>query len=78
MNDLEQRAAKRKQKITLKKLDLHSIEHNSCHTHLNAKQSWELLAKLSQESWIEKTGKIPSNTVDKSIYRFIPATYKYD
>ncbi len=68
---MEQRAAMRKTKITVNKVGLHSSEHNSFHTFLDAKQSWELLAKLSQESWIEQTGQVAPLHVDKSICRFM-------
>lgn len=77
MTDLEKRAEARRQKVTIQKIKLHSEEHHSFHIHLNTKQSWELLAKLSKEAWIEQTGNIPSNRVDKSIYRFVSLDKKY-
>lgn len=77
MTDLEKRAQERRQKATIQKVDLHSNRHNSFHTHLNVKQSWELLSKLSKEAWIEQTGKIPLNRVDKSVHRFISLDKKF-
>lgn len=71
MHTIEQRAAIRRAKVTVKKVGLHSFEHNSFHASLDAKQSWELLAKLSQEAWMEQTGKLAPLRVDKSICRFI-------
>jgi len=50
---------------------LHSEKHHSFHLSLDTKSAWELLAKLSQEAWIEQTGLMPPNRVDKSQYRFI-------
>lgn len=71
MSSMLERAESRKKNITFKKIALHSREHNSFHTHLSIKNSWELLAKLSKESWIDKMGTIPDDRVDKSIYKFI-------
>ena len=74
MSSIYERALKRKNKITLTKIDLHSSRHSSFHIHLDTKSAWELLAKLSKEAWIEKTGKMPNNCVDKSIVKFF--TYR--
>ncbi|WP_297440252.1 hypothetical protein [Sulfurimonas sp.] len=71
MSSIEERALKRKNKITYAKMSLHSDEHHSFHTHLDVKSSWELLARLSQEAWKEKTGQFPPKRVDKSIVKFI-------
>ncbi len=71
MSTIQERTKLRRKNITFQKIDLHSPNYNSFHTHLDTKNSWELLAKLSQESWIEETGVIPINRVDKSIYKFI-------
>ncbi|MEA1915098.1 MAG: hypothetical protein U9N30_07260 [Campylobacterota bacterium] len=76
MSSMKERAALRKIKTTFNKVSLHSQEHNSFHTHLDVKNAWELLAKLSQEAWIEKTGTITNNRVDKSIYTFISSVQK--
>ena len=76
MQTLEQRAAARRKIATVKKVDLHSSEHHSFHPHLDVKKSWELLAKLSQEAWIEKTGNIPPQRVDKTIFKFISLSSK--
>ncbi len=71
MSTMQERALQRRDNITFTKVDLHSSLHNSFHTHLDAKSSWELLAKLSQERWREQTGKIAPKYVDKSIVKFI-------
>jgi hypothetical protein len=70
MLTMEQRALKRKNLIKIKKIDLHSNEHHSFHNHLDVKESWEILTRLSKEAWIEQTGKTPPLRVDKSIYIF--------
>ena len=76
MQTLEERAAARRKMATVKKVGLHSDNHHSFHPHLSVEKSWELLAKLSQEAWIEKTGQIPSSRVDKSTFKFISLSSK--
>jgi hypothetical protein len=71
MSTLQERAIKRRKSTTFLKVSLHSVWHHSFHIHLDVKDAWELLARLSKESWIEKTGRIPASHVDKSVYRFI-------
>ncbi|MEA2091571.1 MAG: hypothetical protein U9O83_04290 [Campylobacterota bacterium] len=73
---MKERADARRKIITIQKFNLHSSLHHSFHLHLNLKDSWELLAKLSREAWIEKTGKEPALRVDKSICRFITLAQK--
>ena len=71
MSTLEERAAARRKIATVQKIDLHSEEHNSFHIHLDVKRAWELLAKLSKERWMEETGEVAPQRVDKSICKFI-------
>ncbi len=71
MSTLQERATKRRKNITFSKVSLHSERHHSFHIHLDVKDAWELLARHSKETWIEKTGQIPASHVDKSVYRFI-------
>jgi len=68
---MQERARNRRNIITYTQIDLHSKEHHSFHTHLDAESSWELLAKISQEAWREQTGTYAPKYVDKSQYRFI-------
>ena len=68
---MAQRAADRRKKITIKKIDLHSNDNHSFHLHLDVKSAWELLARISKEAWIEQQGTVPPSRVDKSIYKFI-------
>ncbi len=71
MLSMEERAQERRKKSTLTKVGLHDKAHHSFHLHLNTEQAWELLARLSKESWIAETGEIPPERVNKSICRLI-------
>ena len=71
MQTMAERAAQRRKKATLNIVSLHSNDHHSFHLHLSLKDSWELLAKMSQDTWREETGQTPPSRVDKSIYKFI-------
>ena len=71
MSSMQERALRRRETMTVKKIGLHSNEHHSFHTHLDTKSAWELIAKLSKEAWMEQTGKIAPARVDKSVVRFI-------
>lgn len=71
------RAEKRRELATINVEKLHSKTHNSFHCHLDLKDSWELLAKLSKERWIEETGEKPPLRVDKSQYRVISLEQRY-
>ncbi len=70
MPTMEQRALRRRASMTIKKVNLHSSEHHSFHTHLDVKKSWEILTRLSKEAWLEETGEVPPLRVDKSICIF--------
>lgn len=76
MSSMKERADARRKIVTIQKYNLYSSEHHSFHFHLGLKDSWELLARLSREAWIEKTGEEPSLRVDKSICRFISLEQK--
>ena len=71
MSSIQERALRRRAAISITKVDLHSDEHHSFHTHLDVKSAWELLARLSKEAWMQQTGQIAPTRVDKSIVRFI-------
>lgn len=71
MSTMQERAALRRKNITMKIVALHSTEHHSFHIGMGVKESWELLAKLSQEAWIEQTGTQPPQRVNKSVCKFI-------
>ena len=71
MSSMQERAIRRRATMSIIKVDLHSDEHHSFHTHLDVKSAWELLAKLSKEAWMQQTGQIAPTGVDKSVVRFI-------
>ncbi|MDF1881881.1 hypothetical protein JHD50_11330 [Sulfurimonas sp. MAG313] len=71
MTEMEERAHRRRNKISLTKVPLHSQQHHSFHPDLELKKAWELLTRLSKEAWIEKTGEIPPSNINKSIVKFI-------
>lgn len=76
MLSMQERADVRRKRITIQKYNLHSSEHHSFHLHLNLKESWGILSRLSREAWREKTGKEPILSVDKSICKFISLAQK--
>ncbi len=76
MSTIEERAKVRRRIATITKVGLHSTEHDSFHTHLSAKEAWELLAKISKEAWMKQTGTAAPSRVDKSIYKFIKLDQK--
>jgi len=71
MSSLLERSSARRNLITMQKVNLHSLDNHSFHIGLDVESSWELLAKISKEAWIEKTGEMPPSRVNKSVYKFI-------
>ena len=69
---MKKRAKERRKKATVKKLDLHSKDHHSFHLDFDDKASWELLARISKETWRLQTGVSPPFRVDKSVFKIIP------
>ena len=69
MTDREKRRAQRLKTIKVTKTSLHAKEHDSFHTGLSALESWELLAKISKESWYLETGQMPPASLDKNKIR---------
>ena len=77
-SSIQQRAAKRRQNIKIKKTFLHDDkEHHSFHIELSDKQSFELLAEISKKRYFEETGKDAPNNVDKTKVRFITLDERY-
>ena len=66
MSSREERRKKRQQNIKITKTTLYSKENSAFTTHLTVLESWELLAKISKESWYLETGKKAPNSLDKS------------
>ena len=60
-----------RKKATVEKLDLHSKDHHSFHLDLDDKASWELLGRISKETWRLQTGVVPPFRVDKSVFKII-------
>lgn len=58
-------------RMKVKKIDLHSCENNGLHIGLTPLESWELLAKISKESWFIETGIIAPNKLDKTKVKII-------
>ncbi len=66
MTEREIRKAKRLQTIVVNKTSLYSDDNSALHIGLSALESWELLAKISQDSWFLETGKVAPLSLDKS------------
>jgi hypothetical protein len=66
---LAERAETRKSKITLNSVRLNSNMNNPYTEHLSASDSWELLARISKNSFFLCTGKIAPDFVDKTIVK---------
>ncbi len=71
METLQERARKRRKNITIATVSLHSKEHHSFHPHLSDKEAWELLAKLSQERWMEESKTTHFAPLDKTKVKVI-------
>ena len=69
MTQREKRRAKRLNSIRISKTSLYSSENNSFHTELSPLESWELLARISKESWYLETNQHAPNSLDKSKIR---------
>ena len=64
--NFEQRRKERQKNIKINFTTLHSEDNNAFHTNLSLIEAWELLAKISKESFFLQTGEKASNFVDKS------------
>jgi len=53
------------QKNKIKKSPL-GLEDNNLHINLSVKEAWELVARLSKDSWFMQTGKKAPNFLDKA------------
>lgn len=71
MTERQKRSIERKKKMTVKRLNLHDLKHNSFHFELNTTESWNLLYTISIKKWEEETGQIAPLRVDKNKVRFI-------
>ncbi len=71
MTPREMRREERLKNIKVTKLSLHSKEDHSFHVGLSALESWELLSKISKESWFLETGQKAPNHVDKTVVKIL-------
>jgi hypothetical protein len=71
MTERQKRSIERKKKMTVKRLNLHDLKHNSFHFELNTTESWNLLYTISIKKWEEETGQVAPLRVDKNKVRFI-------
>ena len=69
MTQREKRRAKRLGNMRISKTSLYSTDNNSFHIGLSALESWELLARISKESWYLETNQKAPNSLDKSKIR---------
>ncbi|MDD2508584.1 hypothetical protein CRU94_07460 [Arcobacter sp. AHV-9/2010] len=67
----EQRALNRRDKITITKIPLHSLNHHSFHFELDCKKSWDLLYSMSIKKWENENKMVAPLFVDKNIIRKI-------
>ena len=64
--NFEQRRKERQKNIKVNFTTLHSKDNNAFHTNLSLIEAWELLAKISKESYFLQTGQKAPNFVDKN------------
>lgn len=69
MTEREKRRIDRLKSIQVKKTSLYSKENSSFHIGLSPMESWELLARISKESWYLETGEKAPDVLDKSKIR---------
>lgn len=67
----EKRREERLKIIKINKTTLYSEDNNSFHIGLSPLESWELLARISKESWYLETGQIAPSSLDKSKIRIL-------
>ncbi len=71
MTSRDERRAKRLKKMKVTKTTLYSKNNHSFHIGLSPLESWELLARISKESWYLETGQIAPNFLDKNQVRIL-------
>ena len=71
MSDREKRREKRLKTLTVNKTSLYSKDNNSFHIGLSPLDSWELLARISKESWYLETGQKAPTFLDKAKVRIL-------
>jgi len=71
MTEREKRRAKRLKNIKVTKTTLHTENNHTFHINLSPIESWELLARISKESWYLETNKVAPTSLDKSKMRIL-------
>ena len=71
MTDREKRRVKRLKTLKVNKTSLYSKDNNNFHIGLSPLDSWELLARISKESWYLETGQKALTFLDKSQVRIL-------
>ncbi len=71
MTEREKRAFERRKAVSVKKMSLHSREHNSFHIELNCKDAWNLLYSMSIKKWEDENKRLAPLFVDKTIVKKI-------
>jgi hypothetical protein len=64
--DRQKRREKRLKNIKVKKISLYSEQNSSFCVELSPLESWELLARISKESWFLETGTLAPDILDKT------------
>jgi len=71
MTPRERRRAERLNSITVTKTSLYDKNNHSFHIGLSPLESWELLARISKESWFLQTGRKAPDFLDKTKVRIL-------
>ena len=71
MTPREKRRQQRLNSIKVTKTTLYAKDNHSFHIHLSPRESWELLARISKESWFLETGQVAPTFLDKSQMRIL-------
>jgi hypothetical protein len=71
MTAREKRRAQRLKTLQVSKTSLHSSDSNSFHIGLSPLESWELLSRISKESWYLETAQVAPDFLDKSKVRIL-------
>jgi len=78
MDDFRARRLARQKNATIKRVLLHdNIEHHSFHLELNDYESWELLAKMTQDEWKNTMKCDTFPALDKTKIRKITLEERY-
>ncbi len=66
MTQRERRREKRMKTMVVEKKSLHCEDNSALHIGLSPLESWEVLTRISKESWFLQTGKVAPMHLDKS------------